>query len=304
MRRRHDSQVKQVEPSASLVLPQHAVSVVVVPDTLLAESPWRQQLERATPPGLKTFLTFPESDLHLPTVLLVHGSLDRGASFSRSLMRLDGHAVITYDRRGYQGSRGMDLAGGFSAHLDDLLAMAGAANRGAGVIAVGHSFGGVLVQAAALHSPELFLAIGAFEPPMPWLGFHRQGGWPPLATDPGDEAERFFRRMMGDHAWERMAEGVQQDRRADGPALLTDLSAIRTLKFDATQLSIPVVYGTGVEKTAPHHLAAVEWLGTNVPLASVDKITEAGHGAHLSHPDAFARFIALVVAEGSRGASS
>ncbi len=272
-----------------------------MPETLLAEAPWRKQLEAATPAGLKTFLTFPETDLQLPTVLLVHGSLDRGASFSRSLMRLNGHAVITYDRRGYQGSRGMELANGFETHLEDLLAIAAAADRGAGVVAIGHSFGGVLVQAAALAEPTFFLAIGAFEPPMPWLGFHRSGGWSPLAEDPGDEAERFFRRMMGDHAWERMADGVKLDRRADGPALLTDLSAIRTLSFDATLLSVPVVYGTGVEKTAPHHLEAVEWLGTNVPRASVDKITEAGHGAHLSHPDAFARFISLVVASSSEG---
>jgi len=275
-----------------------------VPETLLAEAPWRQQLAEATPAGLKTFVTLPERDLFLPTVLLVHGSLDRGASFSRSLMRLDGHAVITYDRRGYQGSRDMDLAQGFDTHLDDLLAIAGACDRGAGVIAVGHSFGGVLVQAASLKEPERFLAIGAFEPPMPWLGFHRRGGWPPLAQDPGDEAERFFRRMMGDHAWDRMADGVKEDRRADGPALLTDLQAIRTLSFDATKLAVPVVYGTGVEKTAPHHLEAVEWLGANVPGAKVDKITEAGHGAHLSHPDAFARFISLVVAAGSKGTNS
>jgi pimeloyl-ACP methyl ester carboxylesterase len=110
--------------------------------------------------------------------------------------------------------------------------------------------------------------------------------------------------MMGDHAWDRMADGVKEDRRADGPALLTDLQAIRTLSFDATKLAVPVVYGTGVEKTAPHHLEAVEWLGANVPGAKVDKITEAGHGAHLSHPDAFARFISLVVAAGTKGTNS
>jgi pimeloyl-ACP methyl ester carboxylesterase len=189
----------------------------------------------------------------------------------------------------------MDLSGGFESHLNDLLDLASASDRGAGVVAIGHSFGGVLVQAAALRAPNLFASIGAFESPMPWLGFHRSGGWSPLAEDPGDEAERFFRRMMGDHAWERMADGVKLDRRADGPALVTDLQAIRTLSFDVTDLSIPVVYGTGVAKTAPHHLEAVEWLGANVHNAAVNKIEEAGHGAHLSHPDAFARFIGLVI---------
>ena len=190
----------------------------------------------------------------------------------------------------------MDLTGGFRSHLDDFFALAEAANEGHGVVAIGHSFGGDLVQAAALERPELLAALGAYEPPMPWIGFHRHssGSWPPLASDPGDEAEQFFRRMVGDAAWDRLSDGLREDRRADGPALVVDLSAIRTLQFDPKLLTMPSHFGSGTTKTAPHHRDTVEWLGANVRGAQVTWFDDSGHGAHLTHPDAFARFIEQV----------
>ena len=165
-----------------------------------------------------------------PTVVLVHGSLDRGASFARTVRRLEGWGVVTYDRRGYQGSghRGAppDLAG----HVDDLLGVV-AALPGAGrpVTAVGHSLGGDVVVGAALARPGSFASIGAYEPPMPWLGLPRPDGRPRrpyVPGDPGDEAEAFFRRMVGDAAWERLPEPARAQRRAEGPALVADLVAI------------------------------------------------------------------------------
>jgi hypothetical protein len=47
----------------------------------------------------------------------------------------------------------------------------------------------------------------------------------------------------------------------------------------------------------------VQWLGANVPGAEVYEIQAAQHGAHLSHPDAFAGLTRLVLARGGwRGA--
>ena len=87
------------------------------------------------------------------TVVFVHGSLDRGESFRRVMRRLPELAVVAYDRRGYQGSRGggvVDLGG----HIDDLLSIAEEARSGPGgpVVAVGHSLGGDVVVGAALAS--------------------------------------------------------------------------------------------------------------------------------------------------------
>jgi pimeloyl-ACP methyl ester carboxylesterase len=186
-------------------------------------------------------------------------------------------------------------------HIDDLLAIAETARAEAGgpVIAIGHSFGGNVVVGAALASPRAFDSIGAFEPPMPWLGFRRRGGvpWPPLADDPGVEAEQFFKRMVSEAAWDRLNEEGRSARRADGPALVADLDSMRVEgpPFDVTALDVPAVFGRGGPASAEHHRRTVEWLGANVPGAVVYEIANAQHGAHLSHPDHFAAMVRLVM---------
>ena len=263
-----------------------------------------------TSPAALHFITRPASAPGAGTVVFVHGSLDRGDSFRRAMRRLPEFSTVAYDRRGYQGSRGggvVDLGG----HIDDLLAIADAAHHDDGsgpVVAIGHSLGGDVVIGAALAQPDAFDSIGAFEPPMPWLGFRRQGGqagpgrqggtaWAPLSDDPGEEAERFFGRMVGEGSWARLTEDGRAQRRADGPALVADLRGMRSESppFDVTSLDVPSVFGRGGPSSAAHHRHTVDWLGDNVPGAVVYEIASAQHGAHLSHPDQFAAMVRLVV---------
>ncbi len=238
------------------------------------------------------------------TVVFVHGSLDRGDSFRRVMRRLPELATLAYDRRGYQGSRGggvVDLGG----HIEDLLLIGDEARAVADgpVVAVGHSLGGDVVMGAALAEPRVFDAIGAYEPPLPWLGFRRdrpgetRRSWPAMADDPGEEAERFFSRMMSPGAWSRLTEAGRAERRADGPALVADLRSLRVEgpPFDVVALGPPSVFGMGGPTTQPHHRASVQWLGAHVPDAVVYEIAGAQHGAHLSHPDHFAALTRLVV---------
>jgi pimeloyl-ACP methyl ester carboxylesterase len=264
-------------------------------------------------------------DEHLPTrpdpegervvVILTHGSLDRGSSFTRVVRRLSELHVITYDRRGYQRSRGDAPPGGLDAHIADLLSIAQAAgNGGERVVAVGHSFGGDVVIGAAIAEPRRFSAIGAFEPPMPWLGFRRdqaagrQGSkrrWPPMDEDPGVEAEQFFRRMVGHSTWDRLSSSQRQERREDGPALVDDLQHLRgEPPFDIDQLTVPAVFGRGGPNSATHHRETVEWLASHVPGARLVEIEDSGHGAHLSHPDAFAQLVRLAVELGRRSSTT
>ena len=243
------------------------------------------------------------------TAVFVHGSLDRGDSFRRVMRRLPELRTLSYDRRGYQGSRGggiVDLGG----HIDDLLSIAQEARSEADgpVVAVGHSLGGDVVIGAALAAPRAFDAIGAFEPPMPWLGFRRDSDeaarpWPPVSDDPGEEAERFFSRMVSPGAWSRLTEEGRAARRADGPALIADLRSFRreAPPFDVTALGVPAVFGMGGSATQPHHRRSVHWLGANVPGAVVYEIEGAQHGAHLSHPDHFAGMARLVVERAGGG---
>lgn len=110
-------------------------------------------------------------------------------------------------------------------------------------------------------------------------------------------AERFFRRMVGDAAWERLPEHTKEARRADGAALAAELDALRVDEppFDVAELAVPLLVGRG-SASLPHHRAAAAWLADHVPGAALVEIEGAGHGAHLTHPDAFARFVRAAVA--------
>lgn len=235
-----------------------------------------------------------------PLVVLVHGSLDRGASFSRVVRRLPGCHVVTYDRRGYQQSRGArPLATSLADHVADLLAIV-ETRRHAGhpVVVVGHSYGALVALGAAAARTGAIAAVGSFEPPLPWLDFwpSRRGPRPDPLPDPAEVAEWFFRRMVGDQAWERLGERAKEDRRADGPALAAEMWAGRRAgpPFEVTAIEVPVLLGYG-DRTAPHHREAVRWLADEIDDAEVFVIPGAGHGAHLSHPGLFAGFVGRTV---------
>jgi lipase len=241
-----------------------------------------------------------------PAMILVHGSLDRAESFRRVMRRLPEVGIVAYDRRGYQGSRGagvVDLGG----HIADLIDVAAEvrAQGATQVSAVGHSIGGVVVLGAATAEPRALDSIGAFEPPMPWLGFRRAQpsggtGWSPLADDPAVEVQRFFSRMVSPTAWDRLTDEGRASRQADGPALVADLTSMRgEAPFDVLTLSVPLVLGMGGQKSQPHHRNGVSWLAEQIPGAVAFEVEGAGHGAHLSHPDHFAAFLRAVLARGA-----
>lgn len=236
-------------------------------------------------------------------MVLVHGSLDRAESFRRVMRRLPELGVVAYDRRGYQGSRQAGVVG-FPGHVADLVdVLAEIRSDGVPVAVIGHSLGGDVAIGAALAAPHLCDAVGAFEPPMPWLGFRRTpsggtptDGWSPLSEDPAEEVERFFSRMVSTSAWQRLSAEGRATREADGPALVADLLCLRgPSPFDVMDLAVPSLFGRGGPESARHHREGVAWLAANVPGAEIYEIEGAQHGAHLSHPDHFADFVRRVV---------
>jgi pimeloyl-ACP methyl ester carboxylesterase len=252
-----------------------------------------------------------------PLIVLVHGSLDRSTSFARVLRRLDDLHTLVYDRRGYHRSRGArPLNATLDGHIDDLLAVIG--DRPA--VVIGHSYGGDIALGAALRPREASSigAVAAYEPPMPWLSVWPKrpaanaAGAPSTATtDPAGEdddaaaAERFFRRMVGDAAWDRLPEAGRAARRADGPALAAELQAIRLTEppFDVGALAVPAVFARG-ERSAPRHRQSVAWLVEHTPGAELIEFPGATHGAHLTHPDAFAAMARRALARAGWPAST
>jgi pimeloyl-ACP methyl ester carboxylesterase len=254
------------------------------------------------PPGLfvvdrpagSGYLETEDSSTEGPVVVLVHGTLDRGNSFRRSSRRLEDLRVVTYDRRGYQDSRGDGSVVGVEGHIDDLLGVLEEIGRPS--VVVGHSLGGVVALGAAIAKPARFASVAAFEPPMRWLPIERPAGPWGMSQDPDAAVETFFRGRVGDAAWDRLEPAARADRLADGPALVAELASLSgDALFDITDLTVPVVFGCG-GSTDEFHIQNVAWLAEHVPGAEQITIPGSGHGAHLTHPDAFADFVRAAVA--------
>ncbi|MEI6454554.1 MAG: alpha/beta hydrolase [Actinomycetes bacterium] len=260
-----------------------------------------QHAERFEHQGLSAW-RIPANVPNAPKVVLVHGSLDRSASFERCVRRLADLEIIAYDRRGYGESPASAEPVGVEGHLKDLIAIL---ELSGARVAIGHSFGGVVTSLAALREAQRLDAAGAFEPPQPWLeipGSERPSKIQP--GNPGEEAERFFKRLIGVAAWDRMSERSRALRRAEGVALVDELTSIRSQRWlDCPAPSIPVSFGYGLASSErfqyySRHLAAA-WKS---PLLM--QLEHATHGAHIGSPDGFAKFIRSTVALSREGVIS
>ncbi len=235
-------------------------------------------------------------DPALPAVVLVHGAMDRAASFGRTMRRLGGLDVCAYDRRGYATS----LSAGVAQTLDEQAAdlMTVAAWTGADtVVVVGHSFGGTVAMRAAESDPRRLIGLGAFESPAPTLSTYRSDGadLALAAADSGGPpaaAEAFYRLVVGDATWERLRATDRDLRLAEGEQLVAELLDLRrpTGAPDLDRVQVPVLVGAGAASHDGWRASAVE-LAERLPHASYVEIPGAGHGAHLSHPDEFARYV-------------
>jgi pimeloyl-ACP methyl ester carboxylesterase len=193
-------------------------------------------------------------------------------------------------------TEGRDLGPlGLAEHASDLIALAEHERRVAPVIFFGHSYGGVVAARAALERPEIVELVINYESPYPWV-LPRQSSAPELSDNPEVEAERFFRRMVSNSAWERLSEIERDSRRRDGRALLNDLQVLRSgrVEVDLTQLRRPMTYIYGDGAIMKYYAALAETLRSLNSLISVQSLTSAPHGAHLSNPDVLARLISEI----------
>lgn len=254
----------------------------------------------STPHGLHSVTTSPvpglavaEQRVERPeaTIICVHGGLDRGGSFERLARRNDRFDLVTYDRRGYQGSRHLAPLG-LENHIGDLLALARHEESDRPIILFGHSFGGVVAYGAAIADASLARLVITYEAPLPWI-LRRHGTGNPTSNDPSLEAERFFRRVVSDGAWERLSELERDSRRSDGWALVDDLTALHgaTPPFDIADLATPAVYVYGDVLSPDFYRSLGTELASINPLITSRQLTNATHGAHLAVPDQLAALI-------------
>jgi len=229
--------------------------------------------------------------------------MDRGAAFLRTTRLLRDLDWWVYDRRGYGRSRAAaprDLEG----HVADLLTVVElvAARRGAPVVVVGHSLGGVLALAVAQRRPDLVAAVAVYESPLtwePWWPRTGPGGGPALEDDePRAAAERFMRRVAGDDVWEGLPEATRRQRLDEGATLVAELgSARRAAPYDAGAVRVPALVGRG-SGTDEHRTRAADQLVAALPDARLVVIDGADHGVHTSAPEDFAALVRRTVEAG------
>lgn len=228
-----------------------------------------------------------------PLVVAIHGGLDRGAAFLKVQRRLVDLNFVRYDRAGYAHSITETPRVSIEESASDLAEIV----DGREVVLFGHSLGGVIALAFAQQHLSLVRAVVVFEAPMGWTEWWPKdsAGAAAMTEDrsPGLVAERFMHRMIGEERWDALPERTKQQRRDEGPALLADLRAIRSLPaapYDVAKLQLPIVAAHGTA-SRPHHIESIRRLVAEAPDAELHTIEGAGHSAHLSHPDAVASLV-------------
>lgn len=218
----------------------------------------------------------------------MHGSMDRQNSFLKLAKILaQHHEVLTYDRRGYATSA--HLAGPFDLeqHVIDLGDVIGSRPS----ILVGHSFGGTVALKFAQDHPDLVLGTVVYENPMPWFDWWPRDTGAGMAArridEPERAAEEFLVRFIGQRLWDRLPEATKQARRAEGRALVTELSSIRAQPgFDRDRVTSPVMVGVGTR--AKDYLRAGAAFLADGSDARLVVLEAAHHNAHSALPNEFA----------------
>jgi pimeloyl-ACP methyl ester carboxylesterase len=240
-----------------------------------------------------------------PAVVLSHGTMDRSAGMLRLSRRLDDDFfVVRYDRRGYGRSIGVGPPFTMEAHVDDLrnVITDTLVDRSAAAV-FGHSFGGNVALGLAMSAPELVDRVVVYETPLSWFdwwpgntaGGVALGDRAAADTDPEDAAEIFMRRLVGDAIWERLPSSTRSARRAEGPAMVAELTDLRRVApWNAEQISQPVL-AIGGETGRPHHQRGMRALAAMIDGAEHVELAGAGHGAPNTHPDELAAIVAAFV---------
>jgi pimeloyl-ACP methyl ester carboxylesterase len=237
-----------------------------------------------------------------PVLVLVHGSMDRSTGMGRVVRQLEQEfRVVNYDRRGYGRSLGVAGPRTIEANVEDLLLVL--AERPA--LVFGHSMGGDIALAAAQRRPDLVRALGVYEAPMYWEPWWPDGttGGVVLALDTGavggaeDAAEAFMRRAIGDERWQRLPPTTRADRRAEGPALVAELTDLtRAAPYDAGLIVVPVLVVRG-ERSKDYHRQAAALLAQRLASSEQNAFCElvdvpgVTHGVHLQDPEAVAGLV-------------
>jgi pimeloyl-ACP methyl ester carboxylesterase len=158
------------------------------------------------------------------------------------------------------------------------------------VLAVGSSFGAVVVLECARRHPERLRGMVLCEPPLP-----PSDDAPPVpdgfladldrrAEEAGGPAaaEMFLRMVLGDAAFERMPHAFRGRATAQWPPLRSDchaLGAYRVRYAELGRIAVPALL-LGGDRSAPYFRVTLEALAASLGHARLESLAGAGHMMH------------------------
>lgn len=248
-------------------------------------------------------------------VALIHGSLvDGSAWYALAPALASSFAVVSYDRRGYGGSRGARRSAAVRDDADDLARLLESIDLFP-VHLVAHSYGGAVAFRLAADRPELVRSIAVHEPPMVRLVEHDPELGPEarrwiagaeqiralVAAGDSESAARevvdAFSSRAG--AWDRLRPEIRRQALAYIPLWseeFRDLEAIRSRSIEDDELWIPVLVTTG-ENSPPIVRGIARELARSMKNATLRSIPDAGHAPHLTAPDRYGAILASFLLE-------
>ena len=244
-----------------------------------------------------------------PCVVFVHGTGTHRLTFGPVLDALPaGHALITYDRRGFGGSRGT-LARRMDQHADDLAALVQHLCRGPATV-VAQSGGAVVALQLAARHPELVRQLILAEPVVQlarFPSFRVLGAMSALQTRrvlgrKEDAAGGFYRwasgRSDGIPSWDTVPEEWKDRALQHADAVFREIRQMmvpipssRTIRSVASPTTVVIGdVGQAVFHRSTRRVARL------LPQSRTVNVADSGHLIAIDQPLAFAATVADVLA--------
>jgi len=217
-------------------------------------------------------------------VVMIHGAVDRAAGMIRVARKIDQCEVVRYDRRGYGRSAPSGIPCTFGEHVDDLEAIIGDSPT----VLFGHSYGGSVALAAASRGNPAIRSAISYEAPRGWEPWWPSPPGPDI--DPGDAAEHFVKRMIGDDRWEDLPISTHVKLRNLGTLMVHELHTQRTQQYQIGDVNIPLILAVG-ELSGDHAQRAATAGAEEAPRGKVVQVPGAKHDAPMSHSGEIADLI-------------
>lgn len=244
-----------------------------------------------------------------PGVVFVHGTGTHRLTFEPVLDAIpDGHALVTYDRRGFGGSQG-PLARRMDQHADDLAALLQHLDRGPATV-VAQSGGSVVALQLAADRPELVRRLILAEPVVqlariPSLGLLRAMSAVQTRRLIGHKEEAvsaFYRwasgRRGGSNSWDTAPQEWQDVALQHADAVFREIRQMiiptpssRTIRSVAAPTTLVIGdVGQPVFHRTTHLVARL------LPQSTTMHVSDSGHLIAVDQPVAFAATVAEILA--------